>query len=412
MPRPHEWHRVVLSEVCESIVDCVNKTAPVADEPTPFKMIRTTNVRDGWVNLDEVKFVTEEVFAKWTRRQLPRRGDVILTREAPLGEVGMLRSDDTVFLGQRLVSYRADPAKLDNRFLLYAFQERDLQAQIKSLGSGATVEHMRVPDAEKLTLRLPPLPVQRHIADILSAYDDLIENNARRIQILEEMARSLYREWFIEFRFPENRKARFVGHGDARIPSGWAVETLGKAASFISRGVSPKYADDGPEVVVNQKCIRDQRLSLEPARRHATKVPAEKYVRVFDVLINSTGVGTLGRVAQALADLKGCTVDTHVSIVRPGPAVTPHFWGYALMAKEPYFEAQGAGATGQTELARTRIGETPIVLPPRELQAKFDKLVARWRDSATILQTKQRVLQTTRDLLLPRLISGDFELQP
>lgn len=106
--RQTDWPRVSVSEICESIVDCVNKTAPVVDSTTPYKMIRTTNVKKGWVNLAEVKSVSKEVFEKWTRRQLPRKGDVILTREAPLGEVGMLRSHDQVFLGQRLVSYRAD----------------------------------------------------------------------------------------------------------------------------------------------------------------------------------------------------------------------------------------------------------------------------------------------------------------
>ena len=88
-------------------------------------MIRTTNVKAGWVNLSAVKFVNEDVYKKWTRRGKPRKGDVILTREALLGEVGMLRSNDTVFLGQRLVQYRADPDKLDNRFFRWwhSFQE-------------------------------------------------------------------------------------------------------------------------------------------------------------------------------------------------------------------------------------------------------------------------------------------------
>ena len=201
-----EWPVVCIKDVCESIIDCVNKTAPTVGYPTPYKMIRTTNVRDGWINLDEVRFVEAEVFARWNRRATPRKGDVILTREAPLGEVGMLRSNDHVFLGQRLVLYRADPIKLDDRFLLYSFRCDHLQGQIKSLGSGATVEHMRVPDAEKLLLRLPPLPIQKRIGDILSAYDDLIENNARRIKILEDMARMLYREWFVNFRFPGHEK--------------------------------------------------------------------------------------------------------------------------------------------------------------------------------------------------------------
>src|SRR5690348_3762151 len=99
MNKTAEWPIACIKDVCESIIDCVNKTAPTVDCPTPYKMIRTTNVRDGWINLDEVRFVQAEVFARWNRRATPRKGDVILTREAPLGEVGMLRSNDLVFLG-------------------------------------------------------------------------------------------------------------------------------------------------------------------------------------------------------------------------------------------------------------------------------------------------------------------------
>lgn len=126
------WPRLPLKDLCESITDCVNKTAPTVVGPTPFKMIRTTNVKNGWIELSQVKYVTEEVYQRWTRRGAPRPGDVVLTREAPMGEVGMVRTNDTIFLGQRLIQYRADPCKLDNRFLLYAFQENDLQGQIKS----------------------------------------------------------------------------------------------------------------------------------------------------------------------------------------------------------------------------------------------------------------------------------------
>lgn len=204
-----DWVDVCISDVCDSIMDCVNKTAPTVAVPTPYKMIRTTNVRDGWVNLSEVKYVDQATYRKWTRRQLPRKGDIVLTREAPLGEVGMLRTDEDVFLGQRLVSYRADSSKADNRFLLYAFQSHHLQSQIQALGSGATVEHMRVPDAKRLRVLLPDLRTQRRIASILSAYDDLIENNTRRIAILEEMARRLYEEWFVQFRFPGHEEVGF-----------------------------------------------------------------------------------------------------------------------------------------------------------------------------------------------------------
>ena len=115
-----KWCRVPIVELCEAHVDCVNRTAPIVDSPTPYKMIRTTNVRDGYIDTENVRYVTEETYKKWTRRLIPKRGDVILTREAPLGEVGKIRSGDQIFLGQRLYQFRTNPKKLDADFLLYA----------------------------------------------------------------------------------------------------------------------------------------------------------------------------------------------------------------------------------------------------------------------------------------------------
>ena len=163
------WVEKRIEEWCDSIMDCVNKTAPVVEGPTPFKMIRTTNVRHGRVDVSSVRYVTEETYQVWTRRQTPQKGDVILTREAPMGEVGMLLTDDKVFLGQRLVSYRANSAKLDNHFLLFALQSGDLQGQIHAKASGSTVQHMRVPDTKNLLLAAPPLAKQREVVAQLAS---------------------------------------------------------------------------------------------------------------------------------------------------------------------------------------------------------------------------------------------------
>ena len=413
------WPRLSIKDVCESIVDCVNKTAPTVEGPTPYKMIRTTNVKSGWIDISTVKYVEEEVYKKWTRRIKPRKGDVILTREAPLGEVGMLRVNDNVFLGQRLVQYRANSNKLDNRFLLYSFLANDLQGQIKSLGSGATVEHMRVPDAEKLTLRVPSLETQRKIASILSAYDDLIENNTRRIKILEEMAQMIYREWFVKFRFPGHEKVKMVDvpvetlHATSlqKMPEGWEVKKLGEVCSLIKRGISPKYDDNSDQIVINQKCIRNFRLSLKESRKHNSKVPAEKNVVQGDVLINSTGVGTLGRVAQVLQNIRDCTVDSHVTIVRRSAALDADFLGLQLFELQGHFESLGQGATGQTELGREAIANTDFLLAPRELQDKFATIVKPIRELTIKLLEKNDNLRQTRDLLLPKLISGTVDVE-
>nr|WP_256467059.1 restriction endonuclease subunit S [Bradyrhizobium sp. 166] len=194
------WRRTCIQDVCLSIVDCPNRTAPKLNGPSPFKMIRTTNVRNGRVSLDNVNYVSEATYHRWTRRQVPHRGDVLLTREAPLGEVGMLRTDDKVFLGQRLVSYRANPAELDNHFLLFALRSLDLQRQIKAFGSGATVQHMRVPDTKALLLSLPPLATQKRIVadlyQLLDASDGLAEKYLRKLGQLAQLKQSILQRAF------------------------------------------------------------------------------------------------------------------------------------------------------------------------------------------------------------------------
>ncbi|SFF88377.1 type I restriction enzyme, S subunit [Halobacillus alkaliphilus] len=194
------FKRVYIDDVCESIIDCINKTAPIVDESTPFKMIRTTNVKNGQVNLDAVKYVNEETFNLWTRRQVPKRGDVILTREAPLGQVGMIKTNDHVFLGQRLVSYRVNSSVLENRYLLYAFQSNDIQHQIQSLASGSTVQHMRVPDSKKLQINLPPLKKQQSIVEKLEALSvetkKLEDIYQKKLTNLDELRKSILQKAF------------------------------------------------------------------------------------------------------------------------------------------------------------------------------------------------------------------------
>src|SRR6266700_610650 len=226
MDNRQTWEKVCIKDGCESIIDCVNKTAPTVDYPTTFIMIRTNNIRDGRIDLSDIKYVTQEVFESWTRRILPEKGDIILTREAPLGEVGMIQTDDQIFLGQRLMQYRANPKYLDNRYLLYAFQDHVLQAQIKLLGSGATVEHMRVPDAEKLMLWLPPLLEQNAIATALSDVDALIASLDKLIAKKRDIKQATMQQLLT---------------GKTRLPgfSGkWEIKKLGEIA-YINMGQSP-----------------------------------------------------------------------------------------------------------------------------------------------------------------------------
>jgi type I restriction enzyme S subunit len=223
------------------------------------------------------------------------------------------------------------------------------------------------------------------------------------------MAESIYREWFVTFRFPSHEKVKMVESEMGLIPAGWAVKPLRELTTLISRGISPNYDDEAAGRVINQKCIRDGRLSLEHSRKQSKNVPEDKLIRLGDVLINSTGVGTLGRVAQVLEPIADCTVDSHVSIVRPRD--NSEFLGKTLLHLEQHFERLGVGSTGQTELSRERIASTSVVVPTPDLQKRFSQLVAPMNGMIVCCLARNSTLHQTRDLLLPKLISGEVSVE-
>jgi type I restriction enzyme S subunit len=294
------------------------------------------------------------------------------------------------------------------QFYAYLFRGQLIRESLSLYGGGTNISNLNQDILGRLQLPVPPMQVQERIAAILSGYDDLIANNTRRIRILEQMAQMLYREWFVNFRFPGHEKVTMIKSEAGPIPSGWTVRLLKDLSAFVSRGISPTYDDTADCFVINQKCIRDGMVSLLPARRQSKKVPKEKMVREGDALINSTGVGTLGRVAQVLEPLFNCTVDSHVSIVRPKE--NAEFFGRALLELEDHFTAQGVGSTGQTELSRERIASTQILVPTADLAARFSKIAAPMNKMLVCCLKRNANLRVTRDLLLPKLVSGEISV--
>lgn len=188
--------------------------------------------------------------------------------------------------------------------------------------------------------------------------------------------------------------------------NGWEQKKLGEVCSLVNRGVAPKYVEAGGISVLNQKCVRDHRIFFELGRRHdvgAKKVAPERFIRVGDVLVNSTGVGTLGRVAQVRVEpSEPTTVDTHVTIVRPEPErFYPAFFGYMLILIEGEIAKSGAGASGQTELARSTLQNKFRASFPTSL-AEQQRIVAILDESfaglATATVNAEKNLKNSRQL--------------
>lgn len=381
------WPMRPVNELCELAVDCVNKTAPTVDYETEFKMIRTTNVKKGFIDLNEVRYVTEEVFEKWTRRSKPQYGDVILTREAPVGEVGRFTSDDDkVFLGQRLFHYRPNLEKLDWNFLAYVLQSPSVQGRFKGMGFGATVDHVRVGDAEQLTIPCPPLDVQKKIGDTLAAYDDLIENNQRRIQLLEQAARQLYKEWFVQLRFPGHEHVR-IKHG---VPEGWKIKPLGEVIEIkkgknitadtsiegdvpvVAGGLTPAYFHNaanvvGPVITVSASGANAGFVNLYHENIWASDcsyvgADATDYIYYFYLHLTSR--------------------QSEISVLQKG-AAQPHVYPKDLM-------------------------RLAALCPPESFVKYFEQEASKNFLLISNLIKQNKLLAKARDLLLPRLMNGEL----
>ncbi len=197
--------------------------------------------------------------------------------------------------------------------------------------------------------------------------------------------------------------------------TGWKSKPLAEVCQFINRGISPTYLQAGGVAVLNQKCVRDHAVNFDLGRRHdpaTKKVTPERLVRAGDVLVNSTGTGTLGRVAQLREDPpEPTTVDSHVTIVRPTPGLFhPEFFGYALVAIEEQIQEGGEGCGGQTELSRTKLAEGYLVSFPTDqteqrrivaiLDEAFEGIVTAKANANRNLQNAREVFESHREALL------------
>ena len=378
------------------------KVGDYVEEGIPFIMAK--DLADSFVDLSACSRISEQQ-ARGLRIGFSTAGDVLLTHKGTLGSVALVtEADPFIMLTPQVTSYRTDNSRLLNRFLVYAFREPGFQARMHAVGGQGTRPYIGITAQRRLQIVLPPYDVQARIADILSAYDDLIENNRRRIALLEEAARQLYREWFVRLRFPGHEHTR-VTNG---VPEGWARKRVDQVTNFLSRGIAPHYDDDADGFVINQKCIRGGRLDLSLARRQSRGFKPERQVQNGDVLVNSTGEGTLGRVAQLLAPVDNCTVDTHVTIARPVPGIGVRYFGQALKECESRFSTMGRGATNQTELSRDQIGAIQILVPQRSLVQQFEEVAGSAFRQVWVLMEQNEKLRAGRDLLLPRLMSGEI----
>lgn len=371
-------------------------------------VINVRNVGFGEIRDDDLEYVSEGK-AEQLHHHVLRVCDIVFGRKGAVERHALIGAgQDGWVQGSDCLRLRLNSPRFNVRFVSFYLRTKAHQDWMQALCSfGATMSSLNQDIVNRIQLPCPPRPVQDRIAAVLAAYDDLIANNQRRIALLESMAEEIYREWFVRMRFPQHATLK----GDELMPPGWSRQPIGELAALIKRGISPDYAEQSEHQVINQKCIRGGRVSMAEARPHMSVVSDDKLLRSGDVLINSTGVGTLGRAAVFDIEADGVTCDSHVTILRPKDvALSGEFLAYTIQLLQPYFESMASGSTGQAELSRELISRTKVLVPTSDLLKRFSDAAAPIRRQRRLLLDQSEKLSTTRDQLVPRLISGKLRV--
>jgi len=429
-----EWKTLPLEDCMAAIIDYRGKTP----EKTTFgvPLVTAKVIKGGRIERPE-EFIAEADFVVWMRRGLPNPGDIVMTTEAPLGEVAQL-DGRKVALAQRVITLRGKPDLLDNTFLKFLLQSSEVQQELRSRGTGTTVVGIRQSELRKVSLTLPPLAEQKAIAAVLGALDDKIELNRRMNATLEAMARALFQSWFVDFDpvrakldarqpdgldqataalFPEHFQDSEFGH----IPHGWEVKTLSDLTSLITKGTTPTQDDiagvTDADLQINyvrvnsideDGSILPEKLTTIPKSVHAG-VLKRSILKADDVLY--TIAGTIGRIASAEDWILPANTNQAIAIIRPEPGIPSGFL-ILTMRHEVFREELHHNIVHavQANLSLGMLSKARVVVPPetilRKLFAPIDEILRK----ISANRTQSRTLATLRDTLLPKLLSGELSV--
>lgn len=374
-----------IRELCSVVVDCPHSTPKWTANGKI--VIRNKNIKHGKIDFSSPSYTDDEHFAQRIKRAKPQPGDIIITREAPIGDVGMIPENTECCLGQRMVLLRANQSVCDNFYLLYSLQSLYVQHQISwSEGTGTTVSNLRIPHLEQIQIPYLPLEQQAKISSVLRALEEKIENNRRLNDNLQQQAMALYAEMFLN-------------SSDNNVTSG----TLSDIAA-ITMGQSPRgssYNEDGVGEVFYQG--RAEFGFRFPKRRLFTTEP-KRMAETGDVLLSVRApVGDLNVAYER------CCIGRGLGAIhsKTGHSSFVLYTMFALRSQLDVFNGEG---TVFGSINRDALNAIPIDIPPVTEIDQFEAVAHPIDELIRANYEENCRLEAIRDSLLPKLMSGEIDV--
>ena len=383
-----------IKAICDLVVDCPHST-PAWTEQGKI-VIRNNNIKNGKIDLSSPSFTDDENFAQRTKRALPKAGDIVITREAPMGEVGMIPEKVECCLGQRMVLLRVNNQLCDNYYLLYSLQSSIVQQQISwSMGTGTTVSNLRIPHLEQIRVPYVPLDKQKQISSVLRAIEEKIDNNSKLNDNLEQQATAYFQELFINNANPL-----------------WKIGTISDLGTVVG-GSTPSKTK--PEYYTNTGIawITPKDLSINKSKfiSHGENDITELGLKNSSATLMPKGTvlfssrAPIGYIAIASDEV---TTNQGFKSVVPYSEIGTAFVYFFLKQSLPVIEGAASGSTFK-EISGSAMKNIPAIVPDRSTLDQFNSFCAPIFAQQKILEDQNHSLAILRDALLPKLMSGAID---
>lgn len=397
------WKKAKLSECCQSISDGDHQAPPKSNKGIPFVTI--SNIKDNSFDFTNCMHVPQSYYDNLLAKRKPQKGDILYSVVGSFG-IPVLIKENVKFTFQRHITIlRPNPHIVEPAYMYYSMLSKAFFLQADAAAIGAAQRTISLSSLQNLTINLPDLPTQRRIASILSAYDDLIENNRRQIKLLEEAAQRLYREWFVELRFPGHEGVKVVDG----VPEGWMKGTVDNIVKLLSGYPfkSSEYVSSGKYRLITIKNVKDGEFSpdnVDYIDQLPDKVPSHCILTEGDILLSLTG--NIGRV---------CIVNGYNYLLnqRVAKLQTLHpAYAYCMFRSKEMLNKMTALSNGvaQQNLSPIRAEKIRILIPSSNLLSQFKNIVEPIISQIILLNNQITFACEARDRLLPELMDGEMEV--
>lgn len=385
---PDNWQETRLGDLLEGVVDNRGKTPPLSSSGYP--MIEVYNLsRDSKypkLNCDsKQKYVSADTYDRWFRDGHPQAGDILVSTVGTIAQWSLVPQNSNYCIAQNVVALRPDSTRIIPEFLRSYFNQRSFVGQVQGIAIGATQPSVKLPHFLDLKLIIPPYPEQKKIASFLSSIDDKIEVNNKIAKTLEDMSQTIFKEWFVNFRFPGYENIEFVDSELGKIPNEWEVVNLGDIVTFeYGRALKEENRKEGTVMVVGSSGI---------VGNHN-----EKFVSGPGIVVGRKG--TVGSVLWIDEDFY--PIDTTFYIKSD---LNLYYCFYLL--KRQHFISGDSAVPG---LNRNQAYSNQVIRPNKILADQFQQIVSPFFEKRAEIKKENQKLATVRDLLLPKLMKGEIRV--